>query len=94
MSTHCPKCNAKLMRDGNCLECIIQPATVQTYRFTATLNRKHGARILKGSAENCPSMSEALYVIRAILIEHEAFEPDVTSLKITISPSRKNPEHG
>jgi hypothetical protein len=27
MSTHCPKCNAKLMRDGNCLECIIQPVT-------------------------------------------------------------------
>jgi hypothetical protein len=59
------------------------------YRFTATLNRKHGARVFKGSAENCPSMSEALYVIRSILIEREAFEPDVTSLKITISPTRK-----
>lgn len=60
-----------------------------TYRFTATLNRKQGARVFKGTAEGCPSMSEACYVIRQILIEHEAFQPDVTSLKVTISPSRK-----
>lgn len=62
---------------------------MMTYRFTATLNRKHGARVFKGTAEGCPSMSEALYVIRQILLEHKAFEPSVTSLKITISPSRK-----
>ncbi len=84
---NCPKCKSRLLRDGNCPHCIIQPAA--KYRFTATLNRKHGARVFKGTANGCRDMSDAIYVVRAILNKHSACEPDVTSIKITISPTRK-----
>ena len=60
-----------------------------THRFTATLNRTQGARVFKGTAEGCRDLSDVLFVVREILHTNEAFEPDVTSLKITISPARR-----
>ena len=61
-----------------------------SHRFTATLNRPHGARVFKGHADGCRGMGDALHVVREILHANLAFEDDVTSLKITISPSRKS----
>ena len=60
-----------------------------THRFTATLNRPHGARIFKGTAEGCPTLDLALLTLRELLKANDAFQPEVTSLKITISPVRR-----
>ena len=57
------------------------------FRFTATLNRPQGSRVFKGTINGCHAV-DSLYVIRAILNSNKAFQPDVTSLKITISPSK------
>jgi hypothetical protein len=62
---------------------------MKNYRFTATLNRKHGARIFKGTADGCRDMADGFYVVSHILKSNLAFEESVTSLKITITPSRK-----
>jgi len=58
------------------------------FRFTATLNRPHGSRIFQGTADGCRGLADAIYVVREILQHNEAFEPEVTALKITISPSK------
>ena len=60
-----------------------------TYRFTATLNRPQGAHIFKGTAEGCPTLDLALLTLRELLKANNAFEPEVTSIKITISPVRR-----
>lgn len=60
-----------------------------THRFSATLNRPQGARIFKGTMNGCPGLSEAVFVCRELLIQNNAFEEDVTSIKITISPKRR-----
>lgn len=60
------------------------------HRFTATLNRPQGARVFKGTAEGCPTLDLVIFTVREILKEHDAFQPEVTSLKITISPVRRN----
>ncbi len=57
------------------------------YRFTATLKQKYGARIFKGRCLECRDMSDALIVIREIFNEYQAMNPDVTSVKISISPT-------
>ena len=61
-----------------------------THRFTATLKRPQGARIFKGTMNGCPGMSEAVFVCRELLLQNRAFEEDVTSIKITIFPIRRN----
>lgn len=61
-----------------------------TYRFTATLNRYQGARVFKGTADGCRGLADALHVVSHLLHENLAFKDDVTSLKITISPTRKS----
>jgi hypothetical protein len=61
-----------------------------SHRFTATLNRPQGARVFKGTADGCRGLGDALHVVTHILHENLAFEDDVTSLKITISPARKS----
>lgn len=60
---------------------------MKNFRFTATLNRKHGARIFKGTADGCRGIADAHYVVSHLLKENLAFEDSVTSLKITISPA-------
>lgn len=57
-------------------------------RFTATLNRPVGARIFKGDVECCRGIADGLHVVSHILHKHEALTSDVTSLKISISPTR------
>lgn len=59
------------------------------HRWTATLNRPQGARVFKGTSTGCRGMDDALHVVSAILHKNEAFAPEVTSLKITISPVRR-----
>lgn len=61
-----------------------------SHRFTATLNRPQGARIFKGTADGCRGLADALHVVQHILHSNLAFEAEVTSLKITISPARKS----
>lgn len=65
-----------------------------THRFTATLNRPQGARIFKGTMNGCPDLSTAVFVCRELLIANQAFEDDVTSIKITISPDRRKTSKG
>ena len=60
-----------------------------SHRFTATLNRPQGARVFKGTADGCRGLADALHVVSALLHTNEAFETDVTSIKITISPARR-----
>ena len=60
-----------------------------SHRFTATLNRPQGSRIFKGTADGCRGLADALHVVSVVLKKHEAFETDVTSLKITISPASR-----
>lgn len=62
----------------------------QSHKFTAILNRPQGARIFKGTADGCRGMADALFVVRELLHDNLAFEADVTSLKISISPIRKS----
>lgn len=60
------------------------------YRFTATLNRPQGACVFKGTADGCRGIADTLFVVGEILRKNDAFENEVSSLKITISPARKS----
>lgn len=61
-----------------------------SHKFTVTLSRPHGARVFKGTADGCRGMADALLVCGEILRANDAFQDDVTSLKITITPPRKS----
>jgi len=60
-----------------------------SHKFTVTLGRPQGARVFKGTADGCRGMADALFVCGELLRAHDAFQEDVTSLKIMISPVRK-----
>lgn len=60
------------------------------FRFTATLNRPQGSRVFKGNMNGCRHFPDALFVARELLLANDAFEPEVSSLKITISPLKSN----
>jgi hypothetical protein len=60
-----------------------------SFRFTATLNRPQGSRVFKGTMDGCRDLDMALFACRELLNQNDAFQPEVTSLKITISPTRK-----
>ena len=57
-----------------------------SHRFTATLRRPQGARVVKGTAEGCRAMGDVIYVVYELLRANDAIDESVTSLKITISP--------
>lgn len=57
-----------------------------TYRFTATLTKRPYVRTIKGKVGACSAATDAMDVIRKIIAGE--VEPE-TSVKITISPSRK-----
>lgn len=58
------------------------------YRFTAVLTNRPFVRTLKGSVKVIGDAADALGVVRDIL-KQEGDLKQGTSLKITISPSRK-----
>jgi hypothetical protein len=64
-----------------------------SHRFTATLRRPQGSRVIKGTMNRCHGLDNALIVVRELLRSHDAFEENVTSLKITISPIRRKTKH-
>jgi hypothetical protein len=59
------------------------------FRFTATLNRPGGSRVFKGTGEGIRDYGDALFTVRALLLEHQAFAEKITSLKVTISPDKR-----
>jgi hypothetical protein len=58
-----------------------------SFRFTVTLNRPQGSRVFKGTMDGSPNLDMALFALRELLNQNAAFQPDVTSLKVTISPA-------
>jgi hypothetical protein len=61
-----------------------------TYRFTATLTKRPFIRTYKGSVKMMGNALDAFGVVRQIILEKDdGILDDGTSVKITISPSRK-----
>lgn len=56
------------------------------HRFSVTLRRPQGARMVKGTAEGCRSIGDVLYVVHELLRANDSYDPSITSMKVTISP--------
>lgn len=64
---------------------------MKVYRFTATLTKRPFTRTYKGSVRVLGNALDALLFARQLIQEKEdGVLDDGTSLKITISPSRKS----
>ena len=63
---------------------------MNTYRFTATLTKRPFARTFKGSVKIIGNAIDAFGVVRELILEKDdGILEDGTSMKITITPSRK-----
>ena len=63
---------------------------ITIYRFTAILTKRPFSQTYKGTVRVTGNAFDAYLVIREIILEKHGDPDDGTSIKITISPTRKN----